>query len=282
MRNAEQQEFWDALAPEWIGAQKDLEGVGGWFGERALEQLQVSAGESVVDIGCGTGETTVALARAAGADGRALGVDISSTMIEEARRRAAPLDDVNVSFVVADAEEAPVAEGADVVFSRFGVMFFADPARAFGNLRASLRRGGRFAAVAWQQVFSNEWMLLPGMAALTVTGGLPPMPAENEPGPFSLQDADRFRSLLEGAGFVDVEVRPLLHEVVVERGGVDTFVRQSMAVGAAREAVRASGEDPAVAQAIEQQLRQDLLGRIGDEEATRLGAAAWLAVANAG
>jgi SAM-dependent methyltransferase len=282
MRNVEQQEFWDALAPDWIGAQKDLEGVGGWFGDRAMESLQVAAGEEVVDIGCGTGETTVALARAAGAAGRAIGVDISSVMIEEARRRAERVEDANVTYIVADVEEAAVAEGADAAYSRFGVMFFADPARAFANVRASLRSGGRFAAVAWQQVFSNEWMLLPGLATLTATGGLPHMPGDDEPGPFSLQDADRFRALLEGAGFVEVEVLPLQHEVIVERVGVDTFVQQSMAVGAAREAVREKGDDPAVAAAIAQQLRQDLLDRIGDDTATRLSAAAWLAVATAG
>ena len=279
MRNVEQQQYWDELAPTWIGAQKDLEGVGGWFGDRAIDQLQVTAGERVVDIGCGTGETTVALARAAGTAGSAVGADISTAMIEEARRRTAQLSDVNVSFVVADAEEAPVAEGADVVFSRFGVMFFADPPLAFGNLRASLRSGGRLAAVVWQQVFSNEWMLLPGMATLTATGALPPMPGEGEPGPFSLSDPDRFRALLDQAGFVDVDVQPLQHEVVVERARVDFFVEQSMAVGAAREGVRAAGDDPAVATAIAQQLRRDLLDRIGEEPATGLSAAAWLATA---
>jgi len=279
VHNVEQQEYWQALAPAWIAAQEDFETVGAWFGERALEDLAVSRGEHVVDVGCGTGETTVTLARAAGAGGRVVGVDISAGMVEEARRRATRVNDVDVTFVVADVEDAPVAEGADVVFSRFGVMFFADPRRAFMNLRASLRAGGRFAAVVWQQVFANEWMLVPGMAALTATGSLPPMPAEDEPGPFSLADQDKLRGVLEAAGFAEVDVLPLQHELVVERDGVDGFVRRSMAVGAAREAVRSSGEDPAVAMAIAEQLRHDLVDRIGDATSTRLTAAAWLATA---
>src|SRR4051794_22423733 len=135
MRNVEQQQYWDALAPDWIAAQSDYTSVGTWFGERALERLAVKAGEYAVDIGCGTGETTVALARAAAPGGRAVGIDISSALLEEARKRTKAAD-VDVTFVVADAEDAPVAEDADVGFSRFGVMFFADPQRAFSNLCA--------------------------------------------------------------------------------------------------------------------------------------------------
>lgn len=279
MRNEEQRAYWDELAPEWIAAQHDLESVGGWFGDRAQEALAVDPGEYVVDIGCGTGESTVALAHRAGATGRAVGVDISTAMVAEAARRAASVDGVNVSFVVADAEEAPVADGADAVFSRFGVMFFADPERAFSNLLLSLRPGGRLAVVVWQQVFANEWMLLPGMAALTATGSLPPMPAEDEPGPFSLSDPDKLRRVLVSAGFTDVDVQPSQHALVVEREEVDGFVRRALAVGAAREAIRARGGDPAVAETIAAQLRQDLLDRIADAPSTSLSAAAWLATA---
>ena len=279
VRNVQQQEYWDALAPDWIAAQSDHRSIGTWFGERVLEHLAVTPGEYAVDIGCGTGDTTVALARAAAPGGRAVGVDISAALLDEARRRAAAVTDADVSFVVADAEDAPVAEDADVIFSRFGVMFFADPALAFSNLCASLRPGGRFAVAVWQEVFSNDWMLLPGIAALTVTGSLPPMPGDGEPGPLSLADADHLRALLTGAGFENVEVRPLEYQLVIQRDDVEGFVRRSLAVGAAREAIRASGDDPAVATAIGDQLRQDLLARIGDADSTSLSAAAWLAAA---
>lgn len=282
MGNEEQREFWDERASDWIAAQADFESVGAWFGEQALGQLSVVPGEHVVDVGCGTGETTVALARAAGAAGRVVGVDISAAMVAEARRRAARLGDVDVAFVVADAEEAPVTEGADAVFSRFGVMFFSDPRRAFSNLAASMRVGGRLAVVVWQEVLANEWLLLPGIAALSATGSLPPMPAEDEPGPFSLADRDKLLELLVSGGFSDAEVLPLQHEVVVDRDGVDNFVRRSMAMGAAREAVRAAGDDAAVAQRIADQLRRDLLERIGDGASTGLAAAAWLATGTRG
>jgi SAM-dependent methyltransferase len=279
VRNTEQQEYWDALAPEWIAAQHDLETVGGWFGDRALEALAAVPGEYVVDIGCGTGETTVALARAVGAEGRAVGVDISTGMIDEARRRAGVTTGLNLSFVVADAEDEPVANSADALFSRFGLMFFADPGRAFANLCVSLRPGGRLVAVVWQQLLANEWMLLPGMAALTVTGALPPMPRDGEPGPFSLAEPDTVRELLDMGGFGDIAVTPLHRELVVQRDQVEDYVRRSLAVGAAREAIRANADEPTLAAALGDQIRQDILGRMGSHSSTSLASAAWLVTA---
>ena len=123
----------------------------------------------------------------------------------------------------------------DRAYSRFGVMFFADPVAAFTNVRRALRPGGSLAFSCWQNVFENEWMLVPAAAAMSVTGTTPPMPGPDEPGPFSLADPDRTRYLLKKAGFGDVEVLSHNDSVVVPEADVPTVAAASHRVGAVAE-----------------------------------------------
>jgi ubiquinone/menaquinone biosynthesis C-methylase UbiE len=140
--NEEQREYWTRVAPEWVAVEADLFRVAGWFGERAIEALALEPGESVLDVGCGTGRTTVALARAVHPTGRVLGVDIAPPMLEAARARVRAEAVNGVELRVADAQTARFEPVFDAVFSQFGVMFFADPTAAFANLRSALRSGG--------------------------------------------------------------------------------------------------------------------------------------------
>jgi SAM-dependent methyltransferase len=169
-----------------------------------------SPGMRVVDVGCGAGGTTLALAQAVGPQGHVTGLDVSAVILEAARARLA--ETRNVTLTLADAlswrlEGAP----ADLLFSRFGVMFFGDPVAAFANLRRSLRPGGRFAFAAWAPLAENPWMDIPYQAALSaLPPPAPPPPAAdpNEPGQFAFGNPARVLRLLHDAGYPTARVRP--------------------------------------------------------------------------
>jgi SAM-dependent methyltransferase len=203
MANEEQLALWtDGIGHVWIANEENVLAVGRSHGRAALEAARIAPGERVLDVGCGTGPMTITMADLVGPTGSVVGLDISSLLLEEARRRAAGRD--NVSFVCADAQTADLEPTFDVVYSQFGVMFFEDPCVAFRNLRSALVPGGRLAFACWQSFLANAWMSVPAMGAMSIFPTTPPAP--NAPGPFALGDTDRIRSLLADAGFSDVEV----------------------------------------------------------------------------
>lgn len=166
------------------------------YNERLRTAAGISAGDRVVDIGCGAGESTVDAARAA-APGRVLGVDVSAPLLERARARAAGLG--NVEFVLGDAQvHAFEPARYDVAISRFGVMFFSDPVAAFANVARALRPGGRLVALAWQRYADNEWM-----QEIDAALDWQPAPAETDDA-FSLGDRDATARMLVRAGLRDV------------------------------------------------------------------------------
>jgi SAM-dependent methyltransferase len=273
--NQQQAEFWDEIAPSWAAAEEHTDLVSTRFGTLAMDRLGLEAGQRVLDVGCGTGGTTLELARAVAPNGEVLGVDIAPAMIEIANGRAAD----GARFAVADVQGDDLGAGTfDAVFSRFAVMFFADPAAAFVNIRKLLRPGGRLAFCCWQEVFSNEWMFVPGAAVVGVTGALPPMPAPGEPGPFSLADAKHTAALLSGAGFTDVVVTPHPEVIALPRSGVESLVEMSRHVGPVHEALRDSDDD--LTSRILGAVRDALLAKVTDGE-LRLSAAAHIVSARA-
>src|SRR5215475_14011219 len=183
--NIEQAEFWSQFAPTWLELEDQLEEVGGPPGELAMDRLELLPGHKVVDLGCGTGRTTLELASRVGPGGQAVGVDISAEMLARGRERAARLGIRNIEFVHADIQVHDFGESRfDAAYSRFGVMFFTDPVTAFANVGGALRPGGVLSFVCWQGIFDNEWMLIPGAAVAEVIGSLPPMPAPVSPAHF--------------------------------------------------------------------------------------------------
>jgi SAM-dependent methyltransferase len=202
--NAAMAELWNGRSGEnWIRFDEHHNrGLRPW-GEAVLAAAAPGASERVLDVGCGTGWMTRTAARATG-DGHALGLDISEMLVARARESATAEGVGNVSFTVGDAQDHPFEPASvDVAISRFGVMFFADAAAAFANVGRALAPGGRLAFACWQDLPHNHWILVP-LGAMTAVAGMPEPPPPDAPGPWSLSDPDRVRSVLGAAGFTDV------------------------------------------------------------------------------
>ena len=204
---AEQAAFWNGPGAEsWLGSLVRVERSITGFGEQALAAAAAQPAEDVIDIGCGTGSTTLALGNAVGAGGMVLGLDISEPLIDVARRKSPP---PQVTFMVGDAATNRFeAARTDLLFSRFGVMFFADPVAAFANLRRALKPTGRLTFVCWRPVTENNWVLVPMKAA---GPHLPPAerPGPEDPGPFAFGDPARVTRILTEAGFTPPAFQPL-------------------------------------------------------------------------
>jgi SAM-dependent methyltransferase len=204
--NAEQIEYWNGVAADtWVAQQDRLDRQLDPLGRAALRALSPSAGEHVLDVGCGSGQTTLQLADAVGPAGRVLGVDISAQLLAAARKRSRH---ANVAFERADAQTHAFDQSFDAVYSRFGVMFFADPVAAFANLRRALKPGGRMAFVCWRSEALNPIMTVPMAAAAKHLPPQPPPQDPDAPGPFALADDARIGRILGGAGFASVVITP--------------------------------------------------------------------------
>lgn len=199
-----QKDIWDDLVGDaWASNDSIIEAHGRAFGEAAMARLGPLEGKAVLDVGCGTGGTTVELARRGARP--VLGVDLSERMLAVARQRAVD----GVSFEAADV--TTIDGRFDAVFSRFGVMFFDDPIAAFSHLMRLTVDGGRLSFACWRDPFTNPWMSLAVMAAVPVLGP-PRLPGPSEPGPFSLADEGRIHQVLSDSGWADVVVEELTLE----------------------------------------------------------------------
>ena len=215
--NAAQVAYWnDAAGRTWADLQDRIDRQIRPLGLAAMERLAPASGEQVLDVGCGCGDTSLELARRVGPDGGVLGLDISAPMLEVARGRAEAAGARNLAFHEADAQTAALPASRDAVFSRFGVMFFADPTAAFANLRSALRPGGRLGFVCWRPLAENLWMRLPAETAAGLVPPAPP-PEPGAPGPFAFADPDRVRRILAEAGFTGIDLTP--HDEAI--GGLD-------------------------------------------------------------
>jgi SAM-dependent methyltransferase len=202
--NIEQLRAWDGDEGEyWADNAEYFDRSVAVYHQRLLEAAAIGERDRVLDVGCGTGQTTRDAARAASA-GSAFGVDLSSRMLDYARRRAAEEGVTNVTFAQSDAQIHPFEPGAyDVAISRTAAMFFGDHVAAFRNIGRALRSGGRLVLVTWQPLPGNEW-IREISGALAAGRDLPAPPPDA--GPFSLSRPDRVRALLTSGGYTDVEL----------------------------------------------------------------------------
>ncbi|WP_283134676.1 class I SAM-dependent methyltransferase [Rhizohabitans arisaemae] len=272
--NVEQAEAWNGYeGTHWADHYERYNAVNSGFNEPLLEAAAIRAGDRVLDIGCGTGQTTrLAALRAAG--GPVTGLDLSAPMLDRARALTAGEGLGNVSFEQGDAQVHPFPDaGFDVAMSRFGIMFFAGPVTAFGNIGRALRPGGRLAFLSMRSLAEHDL----GAVLAAMAPYLPapdPAPADRR-GPESLADPDVVRTVLGKAGFTRITTTPVDAPQVMGRDAADAaeFVGgwgpiRFLLTGADQDTRSRAMESLAAA-----------LGRHQDGDAVRLRGAAWLVTA---
>ena len=268
--NAGQIEYWNETAgPGWVASQesRDIE-LAPW-GLKAMEALGVQTGARIIDVGCGCGATTLDLARRVGPGGGVLGADISAPMLAVARRRAEAEGLAQARFTQADAQ-THAFEPADGVFSRFGVMFFADPVAAFANLRRAMKPGGRLGFVCWRPMELNAWVNVPMSAVVSLLPAPPPSPPAGAPGPFAFADSERVRGILHDAGWREIEI--VAHDMNTSWGDLDASARTSLTIGPVAGAVRAN---PQLADKMVQAVRAALAPYV-TQDGVILDSSAWV------
>lgn len=269
--------YWnDVHGRTWAEMADMLDQELGDLGLAAMEALAPQEGERIVDVGCGCGQTSLQLAARVGETGSVTGVDISAPMLAEARKRAAAAGVTQAAFVEADAQTYAFEPAAlDAIYSRFGVMFFADSTAAFANLRTALKPGGRLAFVCWRPLLENAWMLVPMGAALKhLPPPVPPQPGA--PGPFAFADPQRLRGILSQAGFTDVGVEPL--DLPLGGFAVEESLRMALRIGPLATMLR---ENPETAPRAIEDIRAVLSERAVDGRVW-LGGAVWIVTARNG
>jgi len=205
----EQTRLWNGPAGRaWVDAQEVLDRMFKPFEDLLVEAVSTGSGGEVLDVGCGTGSTTLAIARRLGAKGRSIGIDISDAMIAAARARA-ERENRPACFIRANAQvHAFEPASLDMIISRFGVMFFDDPVHAFANLRRAARDEARFRFVAWRSAAENPFMTTAERAARPLLPNLP-VRRSDAPGQFAFANGDRVRTILEESGWAEIDIRPI-------------------------------------------------------------------------
>jgi SAM-dependent methyltransferase len=205
----EQEKLWNGVAGRaWVEAQELLDQLFKPFEDLLVEAVSAGSVSRVLDVGCGTGSTTLAVARLLGAKGRCTGIDVSDPMLAAARARA-ERESMPASFIRANAQThafEPASFG--MVISRFGVMFFDDSVRAFANLRRAARDDADLRFIAWRSAAENPFMTTAERAAAPL---LPNLPARrpDAPGQFAFADRRRVHRILEESGWARIEIRPI-------------------------------------------------------------------------
>ncbi|MGH6797270.1 MAG: class I SAM-dependent methyltransferase [Roseiarcus sp.] len=273
--NSAQAEYWNSVAgPKWTDHQEHQDQVLRPVSDRLIAAADPKPGDRVIDVGCGCGATTIDLAAKVSPGGEVLGLDISGPMLARARERAQHLP---IRFELADATVYDFEpRRADLAVSRFGVMFFADPAHSFANLRKGLKPGGRLAFACWREAKQNPFFVLPLREAGKHAPPLPEIDPE-APGPFAFAAEARVRRILTDAGYADIALEPQDLELDIAVGrGLDAAVNAAMTVGPTSRML--AGQSEAVRAAATADIRKALAAHARGDTVP-LGAAIWVVTA---
>ncbi|MCC7633915.1 class I SAM-dependent methyltransferase [Stenotrophomonas rhizophila] len=277
MTDNAQHALWNGLAGQaWVQAQSLLDGMFAPFARLLAQAQPAGAVQQVLDIGCGTGAVSLAIAARLGSGGHCTGVDIAAAMIERARQRARDAG-LEVDFVVADAQRHAFAPASvDRIVSRFGVMFFDDPVQAFTRLRHATRHGGSLHALTWRSAAENAFMTTAERAAAPMLT----LPARDPdaPGQFAFADPDRVRAILTDSGWTELQLTAIDVPCQIPRRDLRTYISLLGPVGSA---LRSADIDAAtrarVLAAVEQAFAPFVEG-----DSVRFTAACWEVRASAG
>jgi SAM-dependent methyltransferase len=280
--NADQIEYWNGEAGErWAQQDGLMAGLLAPIATALLDHADLAGCRRAIDVGCGGGSQSLLLAERLGPDASVLGVDISGPLLRVARERAAgaPAGRAAMEFLQADASVHGFEPSSfDLLFSRFGVMFFADPVAAFANLHRAMAPGARLAFVCWQALQDNPWVWLSVQAALRFLP--PPEPADpHAPGPFAFADRARVDSILSSAGFQDVAVSP--HPVTLRWSSADSLegnVTDMLRIGPASRLLQDAEDD------VRSQVKAaavEVMRPFYDGEGLSLSGSTWLVTATA-
>jgi ubiquinone/menaquinone biosynthesis C-methylase UbiE len=272
--NTEQAGAWDGHEGDvWTDHADRYDRAGQRIWRRVLEAHPVRSADRVLDVGCGTGRPTRDMARLA-LDGEVTGIDLSTRMLELARKRAADEGLANVTFVQGDAQVFPFdADAFDLAVSSFGAMFFNDPVAAFGNIGVGLRQGGTLALLAWRTLQENAWLM--ELRSSLALGRELPVPPLDAPTPFSLADPDRARAILGSAGFSDVELQPIDEQMDLGADAADAldFAKTMGIVEGLTDGLDDAARSTAMSNL------EELFRRHETADGVLLGSAAWLITA---
>ena len=236
-------DFWnEILAPKFIKFKHILVGGLTHHSEAIFPTLPVKEGDSVLDIGCGFGDTAMKLARRVGPSGRVLGIDCCDAFLDYGRKEAAEAGLNNVTFAKGDVLIMPFEPEYDFVFSRFGTMFFSNPVAAMRNMRKAMKPGATMTHIVWRTPDDNPWL---SMAKQVVLGFLPP-PGEDArtcgPGPFSMANQEMVTGMMKSAGYADIKFTRVDAPVLVGKTIRDAVDFQ-LALGPAGEVFREAGAE---------------------------------------
>ncbi len=277
--NDDQSAYWNGEAGKrWVDGQEAMDVMLAPFGEKAMDAVGVPKGAEIIDLGCGCGGTTLELARRTGPMGRVLGIDISTPMLRRAQQRAGEAGLAHTLFINTDASTHGFeAQKADLAFSRFGVMFFANPIPAFRNIRAAMRPDARLTFACWRPVEENEWVTVPRDVALRHVAKPEPM-KPGAPGPFAFADPKHVATVLGTAGFRGVTLARF-DQVMRHEGSVEEVADGVARSGpASRLIVEAASDD--IRGRIMDDMRA-LIARRHDGKGVDLNSAAWIVTASA-